>query len=161
MSLVIFLIRLMKFLHFVVQLSHCRFVPGQGNLLCSLPFLPFSTVKGKAALFSTMDQHTGYRGVLTWKSISARDMEPPHHECHVTRLGVHLCFSICIHQSGKAFYSKVFFKYLHALWCWCTTEGCPHPKKCSLGMLWWNDHQLHFSLPFPSLFRYNPLFCLI
>lgn len=112
MSLVIFLIRLMKFLHFVVQLSHCRFVPGQGNLFCSLPFLPFSTVKGKAALFSTMDQHTGYRGVLAWKSISARDMEPPHHECHVTRLGVHLCFSICIHQSGKAFYSKVFFKYL-------------------------------------------------
>lgn len=128
-SLVIFLIRLKKFPYFVVQLSHCRLVPGQGTLLCSLPFLPFSTAKGKTALSSMMDQHRGYRCVLTWKSISARDMVPPHHDCHVTCLGVHLLFFICIHQSGKVFYLKAFLKYFHAYVAGALLKGAPTLKK--------------------------------
>lgn len=56
-------------------------------------------------------------------------MAPPHHECHVTHLGVHLFFSICIHQSGKDFfYSKVFLKHFHAYDAGALLKGAPTLK---------------------------------
>lgn len=52
-------------------------------------------------------------------------MVPPHHQCHITHLGVHLCFSIWIHQSGKVFYSKAFVMYLHTYDAGVLLKGAP------------------------------------
>lgn len=148
MSLVIFLVRLKKFLNYVVQLSHCRLVLDRELYFahyhsCHLA-QPGAKLPCPARQTNTEIQVCPYLKVHLSQGYGTSTSPMPCYTSGCALMLLHLYTS-----KWKRFLFKGLFEVFACLWCWCITEGCPHPKRCHLGLLWWYDQQFYFSLPFP------------